>query len=172
MSMSELLRTVYFSIFDLIMQYGLQVWGQKQSATLNDIERLQNKAARIMYFKSKYDTVNPAYKKLKILKLRVMLTLSNCQLVHDEFNGKLPVLVPLKYKRTRNQQNYSTRGNKEGKVIKLARKYTAYCLNPVNHKAASDWNESLKHINLESNDNFQSETKFTKELKEFLFSKY
>ena len=153
------------------MQCGLQVWEQKKCATLN-MERLQNKAVKIMYFKSKYDTVNPAYKKLKIHKLRVMLTLSNCQLVHYEFNGKLPGSFNNYFKRTRNQQSYNTRGNKEGKVIKLARKTTAYCLNPVNHKAASDWNESSKHIHLESNDNFKSKTKFTKELKEFLFSKY
>ena len=71
------------------MQYGLQVWGQKQSTTLNHIERLQNKTVKIMYLKSKYDAVNPVYKKWKILNIRDMLTLSNCQFVQDRINGQL-----------------------------------------------------------------------------------
>ena len=45
------------------MRYGIQVWVQKQRTTLNDIERLENKALKKMCFKSKYDTVNSAYKK-------------------------------------------------------------------------------------------------------------
>ena len=44
------------------MRYGPQVFGQKQSITLNDIKRLQNNAVRIMCFKSKYGAVNPADK--------------------------------------------------------------------------------------------------------------
>lgn len=71
------------------MQYGLQVWGQKQSSTLNQIERLQNKNVKIMPFKSKYYAVNPAYTKWKILNIRDMLTLSNCQFVQDRINGQL-----------------------------------------------------------------------------------
>ena len=47
------LRKVHFSIFYAIMRYGLQVLGQKQSTTLCDIERLQNKAVKKMCFKSK-----------------------------------------------------------------------------------------------------------------------
>ena len=78
------------------MQYGLQVLGQKQSTTLNDIERFQYKSVKTICFKSKYDAVNPAHKKLKILKLRDMLTLNNCQFVHYKINGKLPgSLMPL-----------------------------------------------------------------------------
>ena len=100
------------------MQYGLQVWGQKQSTTLNHIERLQNKTVKIMYLKSKYDAVNPVYKKWKILNIRDMLTLSNCQFVQDRINGKLPGSFNDYFKRTRNQHNSYTRGSKEGKVIK------------------------------------------------------
>ena len=100
---TDILRTLYFSIFDSIMRYGFQVWGEKQSATLNDIERLQNKPIKIMCFKSKYDVVNPSYKKLKILRLRDMLTPNNCQFVQDQINGKLAGSFNDYFKRTRNQ---------------------------------------------------------------------
>ena len=88
-----------------------------------------------MCFKSKYDAVNPAYKKFKIFKLRDMLTLNNCQFVHDQINGKLPRSFRDYFKRTRNWQNYNNRGSNESKAIKLARKTTAYGLNLINHGA-------------------------------------
>ena len=101
-----------------------------------------------------------------------MLTLNNCQIEHDQVNGKLPGSFKDYFKRTRDQHSYNTRGSKEGKVIKLERKTTAYGVNSLNHRAGSDWNELLKHIHLECNNNFHSKIKVTKELKEFLLSKY
>ena len=108
-----------------------------------------------MCFKSKYYAVNPAYKKLKdMLKLKDMVTLINCQIKHDQINGKLPGSFNDYFKRTSNQHNYNTGDSKEGKVIKLERKTTAYGVNSLNDRAGSDWNEILKHIHLESNNNF------------------
>ena len=50
--------------------------------------------------------LTPVYTKLKIIKPRDMLTLtSNCQFVHDQIKGKLPVrLTTMNFKRTRNQK--------------------------------------------------------------------
>lgn len=81
---TDILRTVNFSIFSLVMWYGLQVRRQKQSNFLYDIGRPQIKAAKIMCFNSKYKAVNQAYKKLKIVKFRYMLDLNNCQFVKLE----------------------------------------------------------------------------------------
>ena len=56
---SDLLRTVYFAIFDSIMRYDLQVCGQNKNATFKEIKKLQNKAIRIMYFKSRLEPAKP-----------------------------------------------------------------------------------------------------------------
>ena len=50
--------------------------------------------------------LTPVYTKLKIMKPRDMLTLtSNCQFVHDQIKGQLPVsLITMNFKRTRNQK--------------------------------------------------------------------
>ena len=66
---------------------------------------MKNKAARIMCFKSKYDAINPAYEKLKILSLRHTLTFTNCQCVQDQINGNLPISFIGYFNRIRNQQN-------------------------------------------------------------------
>ena len=105
---------------------------------------MQNKAVRIMCFKTKYDAVNSAYKKLKIIKLRDILTFNNCQFVHVQINRKLPVSFNEYFERT-SQHNYNTIGSKEGKVMILARKTTAYGKNSVIHREWSDWNGLWKH---------------------------
>ena len=61
----DLLRTVYFAIFDSIMRYVLQVWSQNRNTTLKEIEKLQNKAIRVMCFKSKLEPTKPLYRELK-----------------------------------------------------------------------------------------------------------
>ena len=39
----DILRTVYFEIFDSILRYAVQVWGQNRNQTLKDIEKIQEK---------------------------------------------------------------------------------------------------------------------------------
>ena len=63
------------------MRYALQVWSQNRNTTLKEIEKLQNKAMRVMCFKSKLEPTKPLYRELKILKIRDLLTLNNCQFV-------------------------------------------------------------------------------------------
>ena len=62
----NLLRTLYFSIFESHLRYGCQIRGQHSNHNLNDIAKLQRKAIRIINFKSKYTLVDrdvkPFYK--------------------------------------------------------------------------------------------------------------
>ena len=39
-----LLRTLYYVLFDSHLRHGCQIWGQKQSPTVETIEQTQNKA--------------------------------------------------------------------------------------------------------------------------------
>ena len=86
----KLLRTVYFTISYSIMRYALQVWDQNKNTTFKEIEKLQNKAIRIMCFKLKLEPTEPMHRELKILKKRDLLTLNNFQFVQARMIGKLP----------------------------------------------------------------------------------
>ena len=66
------------------------MWGQNKNTTFNEIEKLQNKAIRIMCFKLKLEPTKPLYRDLKILKIIDLLTLNNCQFVQAHMIGKLP----------------------------------------------------------------------------------
>ena len=168
----DLFRTVYFAISDSIMRYGLQVWGQIKNTSFKEIEKLQIKAVRIMCFKSKLEPAKPLYRDFKNLKIRDLLTLINCQFVQAHMTGNLLQNFSEYFKEMRNQQNYNTRGSKEGMTFKITRRTTSYGLNSIHHRAANDWNELLKNRGLESDEYFYSKLKFTKALKAYLLNKY
>ena len=48
---SDILKTVYYSLFDTHLRYACQVWGQSNSDILVMVQRAQNKALRIIKFK-------------------------------------------------------------------------------------------------------------------------
>ena len=46
------LWTIYYALFDWHLRYGCQIWGQRQKEYIESIEKTQNKATRILNFKS------------------------------------------------------------------------------------------------------------------------
>lgn len=46
--MFELLKTVYFAIFDSILRHAVLVWEKHRNLFIKDIDKLQEKAFRIM----------------------------------------------------------------------------------------------------------------------------
>ena len=64
----NLLRTIYFAIFNSYLHYGFQVWGQNKNASTKEIALIQDKALRIMSFKDRNAATGPLYHKKKIIK--------------------------------------------------------------------------------------------------------
>ena len=56
---ANLLRTVYYAIFDSYLRYGCEVWGQNKNNSTNEISRLQDKALRIISFKDRNTVARP-----------------------------------------------------------------------------------------------------------------
>lgn len=68
----DLFRTVYFAVFD----------------SLREIEKIQEKT-RFLYFKWKYNPVNPLFKNLKIMRMRHVI-FTSCLFVYNQINEGLP----------------------------------------------------------------------------------
>ena len=49
---ASLLRTIYFAIFDPHLRYRCQIWEQNKNYAVKNIEKIQNKAIRILNFKT------------------------------------------------------------------------------------------------------------------------
>ena len=88
-----LLRTIYYAIFEPYLRYGCQLWGQAQTQVLQNIEKIQNKALRILNFKNPLKLVERIYKESKIFKLKDIVTMSNLKFVYDQTNKILPRVI-------------------------------------------------------------------------------
>ena len=86
----DLLWTVYFVIFDSILRYRIQVWGQNRNQAIKDIEKNQDKTIRILNFKWKNNPVNLLFKNSKIMRMKDILTFNNCLFVYDQINEDMP----------------------------------------------------------------------------------
>ena len=159
---TDLFKTVYFAIFDSILRYGIQIWGQHRSQEIKEIEKSQEKAIRIISFKDRSEASNSLFKKTKIMKMKDILTYNNCPFVHDQINKNLLNTFAEYFVIASNQHSYNTRGSKYKTIIKTINNPTTYGLNSVKHRAASDWNEVTKQIDILDNVSFVSRTKFAK----------
>ena len=164
-----MLKTVYFGIFDSILRYGIQIWGQHRNPAIKEIEKIEEKASRIISFKDRTEATNPLMKKLKIMKMKDILTYNNCLFVHDQINEKLPNTFAKYFIIVLSQHSYNTKENKYKTIVKTINNSTTYSLNSSKHRAAPDWNEVTKQID---NGSFASRTKFATLYKENIFNSY
>ena len=86
------LSMVYHGIFSSLLLYGSQIWEQSNQS-VSKMEKLQNKALRIINFKPLRYSVNSLYNKCEILKFGDSIKLSNFLYDHDNIKGNLPTTL-------------------------------------------------------------------------------
>ena len=84
------LISIYYAIFNSHLTFGSQIWCQDSSDLTKRISILQNKALRIINFKSCYDSADILYAKSRILKIHDYVDLLNCQMVKQFSQNLLP----------------------------------------------------------------------------------
>ena len=135
---------------------------------MKEIEHIQEKAIRIMSFEPKNEPTNPLFRNLKIVKFKDILAYNNCIFVHDQLNENLPESFSNFFMTAPAQHNYNTRGSRNNSITKSITNSVTYGLNYVRHRAASDWNAIIKHINTIGIDRQD----LMKSLKERIFDSY
>ena len=87
----NILKTLYYTLFNCHLSYGLLVWGNAVDKTLNKTKLLQKRALRIIN-KAKYNShTDPLFVKSEILKLSDMYKMQVCAFMFDYKNNKLPL---------------------------------------------------------------------------------
>ena len=106
----NLLRTVYFAIFDSYLRYGCQVWGQNKNTGTNEISRLQDKVLRVISFKEQNIAAGSLYKEKKIIRFLNLVTFYNCLFIAGHLNQNLPSSFGGYFTYIANRHNHHTRG--------------------------------------------------------------
>ena len=138
--MKDILRSIYFGIFSSILTSGCQIWGQIKSNHFILLERLHNKAIKIINFASMYDSVTPLYKVSKISKLSDNIRLLNFLLVFDDVNDKLPPALKNTFHLTANSHYYLTRGHVNLQVSLPSVRTIVYGLKSIAFQSCQEWN--------------------------------
>ena len=82
----NLLRTLYFVVFEWHLRYGCQIWDQQKSEPITDINDLHQKAIKIINFKGKYSRWKWLFKESSIVTFSDILRSENCLLVLKQIN--------------------------------------------------------------------------------------
>ena len=167
----ELLRTIYYALFDSHLRYGCQIWGQSNAQLINEIALLQRKGLRIITFNERNTPTDPLYKDLKIFKVHEMIQTDNCLLALNHINKTLPTVFNDFFQYTNNQHNHLTRDASKNKIITPQVKTTQYGLHSIKYKTAKDWNQIQQKL---ATFNFQNDylpkSKFVTALKAYFFA--
>ena len=139
----EELKSIYYAIFSSHMTYGCQIWGQKITSHNEKVFKLQNKAVKIINFKSYDSDPDPLYKECGILKLQDFVKTQNCLLVHDYMNNTLPSCFQDYYFKT-NTMQIQTRNSWLGCLFVPSINSTTYGLNSITQQAIYNWNSTTK----------------------------
>ena len=91
------LRTAFYSLFQFHLQYGVQLWGQKNKKIKEMMQKLQNCALRKINFKKFHHSIKHIYKDHKVLKFADILkkkfrTVFSCIRLN-----KIMQLLPISY---------------------------------------------------------------------------
>ena len=82
--------SIYYALFDSHVNYCLQSVGYLNQASYDKIEKLQNRALRLLHFKSPRESSQPLFIRSRILPVKKQLILKNCLFAFDFINNKVP----------------------------------------------------------------------------------
>ena len=165
------LRNIYFGIFSSLLTYGSQIWGQSCNKHVSRLQRIQNKALRIINFANFRDPCTPLYHKSEILKISDQLKIQNFLIVHNSLNGHLPLPLKDSFQIAAETHSINTRGALRHKLLLPKARTQNYGINSIKYQSAAYWNYI---VNLSPEEKFYNKSRNTckKSITKNLIDKY
>ena len=132
-------------MFSSVLIYGSQIWGLRSNHFIR-LERLQNKAIKIINFANIYDPILPLYKESKILKLSDNIKLLNFLYVLDEINHNMPPALENTFQLVASSHDYLTRKSVQHNVSVPSVRTTIYGLKSIKYQSCQPWNLFINHF--------------------------
>ena len=142
----KVLKSIYCAIFHSNMKYACQIWGQNFNTLLRDIEKLQNKAIKIINFKTGSLHLNDLFNELKILKLKDLITFNNCLFVFDQLKEDLPQAFKNFFLKKYDHHIYNTQGTKKTLLNVPLKNTSKYGTKSITSRSIFNWKDMNKKI--------------------------
>ena len=166
----EIIKTLYFSIFNSHLSYGLPVWGSGNKDNMRKIQILQNQALRAMIKGTDFETNTEQIRfDGKILSVSDLFYYQISSLMWDYDHNALPPSLSDLFRKSNSVHGYPTRMATRGKLHIRKMSTTKYGNNSFCYVGTKALNE-LK--NLEIYNNAKSKSNFLTSLKRELISEY
>ena len=140
------LRNIYFGIFSSLLTYGSQIWGQFNNKHICRLQRIQNKALRIINFSNFSDPSTPLYHKSEILKISDHVKLQNFLFVHNALKGDIPLPLNNYFQIAAESYPINTRGASQHKLLLPKARTQNYGINSIKYRSTAFWNYMVSLI--------------------------
>jgi len=139
------IKSIYSAIFHSNLLYGCQVWGQKCGCVaIKKLRSIQNKAIRIISFKTNDDPVNILYNNLQVLPLDDQVLFQNIMFVYDSLSKINPIVFHSFFTKSDEIHNFRTRAATFDQLA-VPRIFTAsFGSDSVFYRSIINWNKFSK----------------------------
>ena len=141
----QILRSIYFAIFESYLSYHCLVWAQNCS-NIQRIIILQKKVIRIINFQPRNFHTSPLFKQNSILKFQDKICLENILFISKSLNNLSPSVFNTWFSFSSDQHNYETSSSTQGNLIKLFYKTKRYGKYSITVSAVESWNKIQKQL--------------------------
>ena len=112
----SVLRSLYYSLFNSHLTYGLPVWGTAKKALISKLEILQKKAIRAISFAEYSSPSSPIFKELGILTITDLYKTQTASLMWDLDHNTLPTSLSTYFTRVSETHSHNTRSTTSNKL--------------------------------------------------------
>ena len=141
----DILTNLYYSLIYPFLTYGIIIWGNTYSTTLQPLYILQKKAVRFMTFSTFDEHSTPLFRLLEIMKLYDLVTFHIALFMHKFHNNSLPSNFDAFFNSVLNIHNYNTR-SAANQSYYLPRARTNYGIFNIPFQGPKVWNSLGKDI--------------------------
>ena len=113
------LRTLYYTLIQPFLTYGITIWGATYITHRNKLFLLQKRVIRIISGSKYNDHTTPIFKNLKILKLDDIYKVQIARIIFQFKQNTLPHPIQMLFRLNRNLHNKVTRQNDDLNVKKF-----------------------------------------------------
>ena len=168
---SSVLRSLYFSLFNSHLSYGLVVWSNASKVDIKKINSLHKKAIKAISMINTYNdtTTSRKFFDLNILNINDQIHYQMSSLMWDYDHNTLPSSLTECFMRSNRIHNYKTRGALRGNLYHIKANTLKYGIKAFKYQGIQVLN-NLKKLDLYHNAKIKF--KFLRELKSYLLSKY
>ena len=162
---TDCMNTLYFSLVQSHLSYGILAWGNASQSVLRQTCMLQKRAIRIVN-NSKYNShTDPLFRSSAILKLSDLHELHMLLFMYDFKNNKLP--ISFEYMFQTNESLPNSRHTRQSELYHIPRYKSDFCRRLPCHVLPNAWNHWSRDIN-----HITSRSQLKSKLKIFLLNRY